>query len=259
MTRWLTTLFVYTSAFVGAGLLATACDPSYQITSFRCDPSNPACPTDKFGTGAYQCCSDDPAALDLDDLSADALPGYVGKSGTGTPIFSAANNSLSRSGFCIDTGAVPPTAAIQDVGSGMGCPLPCNPTWSNSDVSAICGAGTVCCQTVELGDLDCALDPDLGDTGCWRPVTGGDITGQGGLGVTNWSASKHETHQDPNGIGCKAFVAGTPGATEGACFRRLSVADQRGFCQSGVCPLTDPAYRDACERKNDAEGRTSCG
>ena len=116
----------------------------------------------------------------------------------------------------------------------------------------------MCCQTVELGELDCGLDPSLGDSGCWRPVTGGDIEGFGGLDVSNWSGSKHDTHQDPGGKGCMDFVAATGGSAQ-ECFRRLSVANQRGFCQSGICPLTDPAYRDACERKNDAEGRTGCG
>lgn len=260
MTRWLTTLLVYTSAFVGAGMLATACDPTYGITSFRCDPKNPDCPSD-FGTGTYVCCSDDPAAIDLDDTSLAVLPDYVGGGGTGTPLFSGPNNNLSRSGFCIDTGAVPPTAAIQDAGTGFGCPLPCNPTWSSADVQAVCGAGTICCQTVELGEKDCALDPDLGNNGCWRPVTGNDISGFGGLDVSSWNPSAHDTHQDPNGSGCTAFVTAAGGTQSDltACFRRLTTANQRGFCQSGVCPLTDPAYRDACERKNDAEGRTGCG
>jgi hypothetical protein len=259
VTRWLTTLLVYTSAFVGAGLLATACDPSYGVTSFRCDPANSDCPSD-FGTGSYVCCSDDPAALDLGDLGAAVLPGYSGKSG-GTPLFSGVNNNLSRSGFCIDTAQVPPNAAIQDAGSGFGCPLPCNPTWSNSDVQSVCGSGTVCCQTVELEDADCALDPDLGNGGCWRPVTGNDIQGFGGVDASAWNPSAHVTHQDPNGAGCVAFVTANGGGSDAqnACFRRLTVADQRGFCQSGVCPLTDPAYRDACERKNDAEGRAGCG
>jgi hypothetical protein len=251
VTRWLTTLLVYTSAFVGAGLLATACDPSYPITSFRCDPSNPNCPTDKFAsnTGAYVCCSDDPAAIDPDDLTA-ALPGYNG-GGTGTPLFSGINNQFSTSGYCIDI--------------GQGCPLPCNPTWSNSEVAEVCGSGTVCCQTQELGDLDCVLDPDLGDSGCYRPVTGTDIQGLGGLNSTDWSPSDHDTHQSPNGSGCVDFVtaSGLTGAEAtaltNACFRRMSVANQRGFCQSGGCPLTVPEYRDACERKNDSEGRTGCG
>lgn len=261
MTRWLTTLFVYTSAFVGAGLLATACDPTYAVTSFRCNPSAPDCPTDKYGTGDYVCCSDDPAALNVDDLTAAALPGYVGKNGDGTPLFSGANNHLSTSGFCIDISQVPPSAAIGDPGSGQGCPLPCNPTWAKADVAAICGAGTVCCQTQELGELDCALDPELGDQGCWRPVTGGDINiFSTGLKVSDWSPADHVTHQGPSGKGCTAFVAAEGGddALLEACYQRLSVANQRGFCQAGVCPLTNPAYVDACERKNAAEGLTGC-
>lgn len=264
VTRWLTTLLVYTSAFVGASLLATACDPSYPITSFRCDPSNPACPDDKFasGSGNYVCCSDDPAAINLKDPDAAVLPKYNSGGGTGTPLFSGPTNHLSTSGFCIDLSVVPPNAAIQDVGSGQGCPLPCNPTWSKSQVTDVCGSGTVCCQTQELGDLDCVLDPSLGNNGCWRPITGSDITGLGGLNATNWSSSAHDTHQGPNGSGCKDFVAlADPNNKdlERACFSRLNVANQRGFCQSGACPLDVPEYRDACERKNDAEGRSGCG
>jgi hypothetical protein len=260
VTRWLTTLFVYTSAFIGAACLATACDPSYNITSFRCDPANPACP-DKYGSGGpYVCCSDDAAAIDLSDPGAAVLPAYIGKSGTGTPLFSGPNNHLSRSGFCIDSTKVPPSAAIQDAGSGQGCPLPCNPTWSSSDVATVCGGGTVCCQTVEIGEQDCGFDPALGDAGCWRPITGNDIEGFGGLDVSNWSPSKHDTHQDPSGRSCQDFVAAAGDeAALNQCFRRLSVANQRGFCQSGTCPLTAPGYRDACERKNDAEGKTGCG
>lgn len=263
VTRWLSTLLVYTSAFIGAGLLATACDPSYPITSFRCDPSNPVCPTDKYGSasGQYVCCSDDPAAIDLDDTMLAVLPGYIGGDGTGTPLFSGPTNNLSSSGFCIDVGVVPPDAAIQDAGPGQGCPLPCNPTWTSEQVGDVCGSGTVCCQTQELGELDCVLDDALGDGGCWRPVTGVDISGLGGLDITNWSSSAHDTHQSPNGKGCADFVLAVGGndALQDACFRRMGVANQRGFCQSGGCPLTVPEYRDACEQKNDAEGRTSCG
>jgi len=262
VTRWLTTLLVYSSAFVGASLFATACDPSYEITSFRCDPSNPSCPTDKFasGGGQYVCCSDDAAAMNLSDPTEQVLPAYLGKNGTGTPLFSGINNHLSRSGFCIDVSAVPPSAAIQDQGSGQGCPLPCNPTWSNADIATVCGGGTVCCQTQELGELDCALDMTLGASGCWRPVTGGDIEGFGGAEASDWSPSDHDTHQDPNGKSCSDFVTAGGGdqAALAQCFRRLGVANQRGYCQSGICPLTDPAYLDACERKNAAEGRTGC-
>jgi hypothetical protein len=258
VTRWLTTLLIYGSAFVGAGLLATACDPSYGITSFRCDPSNPSCPSDKYGTGTYVCCSDDPAALDSSDPDAAVLPKYSDGSGTGTPLFSAANNHLSKSGFCIDTSVVPLSAAITDVGTGQGCPLPCNPTWGKADIATVCGPGTICCQTQELGEDDCALDPSLGDNGCFRPVTGGDIDGFGGLDVSGWNSSAHDTHQDPNGTGCLAFIGGDNKQALEGCFKRLSVADQRGFCQSGTCATDDPSYLSACQRMNLAQGLTNC-
>lgn len=261
MTRWLTTLLVYGCGFLGAGLLATACDPSYNITSFRCDPGDGNCPSDKYGTGTYVCCSDDPAALDVDAPTEPVLPGYAGGKGTGTPLFSGPNNHLSKSGFCIDTSKVPLDAAIADPGTGQGCPLPCNPTWASADITAICGPGTVCCQSQELGEADCALDPELGDNGCYRPVRGNDITGFGGLNVSSWNPAAHETHQDPNGRGCQAFITGVGGdqvALE-ECFRRLSVADQRGFCQSDSCGLDDPTYLSPCERMNLAQGLTNCG
>ena len=263
MTRWLTTLLIYGSAFVGAGLLATACDPSYAITSFRCDPSQPDCPSDKYAQGKanYVCCSDDPAALDFNDPTATVLPKYVGGNGTGTPLFSGPANSLSKSGFCIDVSVVPLSAAIADPGPGQGCPLPCNPTWGQADVSSVCGPGTICCQTQELGEDDCALDPALGDNGCYRPVTGGDINELGGLDVSGWNSSAHDTHQDPNGAGCQAFVASVGGSSQALteCYRRLSVADQRGFCQSGSCEIdSDPSYLSACARMNLAQGLTNC-
>lgn len=267
MPSWLTTAVFYVSAFATAAVFATACDPSYGITTFRCDPSHPDCPT-KYGTGTYMCCSDDPAALDLSDTGVTALPSYGG--GTGIPLFAAANNDLSSSGFCIDTGQVPPGAGITDPGAGAGCPLPCNPKWSSADITAVCGSGTSCCASVEIEEADCGFDPSLGDAGCWRAVTGGDIQGLGGIDVSDWSASDHVTHQDPGGGGCEDFVATQAAAISGAgltaqqalfaCFRQLSVADQRGFCQGAMdCPLANPAYRDACEQQNDAMGLLGCG
>ena len=270
MPSWLKTGFLYASAFATAAVFATACDPSYGITAFRCDPSNPLCPS-KYGGGNYVCCSDDPAALDLsnlDDLS--ARPTWASTPGPGIPLFSGAANSLSSSGFCIDISGVPLDAAINEQGPGLGCPKACNPTWASSDIAAVCGAGTSCCATVELGDLDCGFDPDMGDSGCWRPVTGGDITGLGGIDASDWSTSDHATHQDPGGGGCEAFVTGQAAAIANAgvstqdarvaCFRRLSVANQRGYCQGPMdCPLANPLYRDACEQKNDLEGRVNCG
>jgi hypothetical protein len=249
-----------------ANLFATACDPSYGITAFRCDPSNPTCPS-KYGDGTYVCCSDDPAAIDLAAPNELALPNYATMGGTGIPLFSAEANSLSSWGFCIETAQVPIDAGIASPGPGLGCPKPCNPTWEATDITAVCGAGTSCCATVEIEESDCALDPD---TQCWRPVTGGDIMGLGGADVSDWSSSDHATHQDPAGGGCDTFVMGQAAAISAAgltsqearvaCFRKLSVANQRGFCQGPMeCPLANPLYRDACEQINDREGRTNCG
>ena len=270
MPSWLKTAFLYGAGFFTAALLATACDPSYGITSFRCDPSSSDasnCPSD-FGTGTYVCCSDDPAALDLADIEAQALPSYGG--GSGSPLFASGHNNLSASGFCIDTSSIPADAGIAELGAGLGCPLPCNPTWNADDITAVCGGGTSCCATVEIQDLDCGFDPGMGDGGCWRPVTGNDILGLGGVDASDWSASDHATHQDPGGSGCQQFVTAAaadiaaaglePADVQVACFRQLSVANQRGYCQGAMeCPLANPAYRDACEQRNDAEGRVGCG
>lgn len=268
MPTWLKTVPLFASAFLTAAVFATACDPSYGITSFRCDPSAANCPT-KYGGGPYVCCSDDPAAVDLNDTSVlKPAPTYAG--GSGIALYSGANNDKSSSGFCIETGQVPPDAAIAEPGAGQGCPLPCNPTWSAAEITAVCGNGTSCCATVEIQESDCGLDMSLGDAGCWRPVTGGDIQGLGGINVSDWSASDHATHQDPGGGGCEDFVATQAGAISSAglssqdaliaCFERLTVANQRGFCQGPMdCPLANPAYRDACEQINDREGRTGCG
>ena len=262
MPSWLKTALIYGVGFLSATVIATACDPSYGITSFRCDPSVGDCPD-----GNFVCCSDDPASVFLAEIGTDSLPTYVG--GNGIPLFSGSQNNLSSSGFCIDTSQVPPSAAIQDPGAGFGCPLPCNPTWSADDISTVCGAGTSCCATVEIGELDCGFDPSLGNAGCWRPVTGNDIMGLGGADVSDWSASDHDTHQDPGGTGCTTFVTAAAaeisaaGATGEealfACFRELTVANQRGFCQGAMaCPLDDPNYIDACEQRNLLEGLAGC-
>jgi len=109
------------------------------------------------------------------------------------------------------------------------------------------------------------LDPELGDSGCWRPVTGADIGS-----LSNWGPLEHATHQDP-GLpadgACASLVAGLPSeldadAVRSACVRRLTVANQQGFCLAGagvnVCPEADPSYRDACERLNDEQARSGC-
>lgn len=251
----------------GAGF-GLGCPSGGVSTTFRCDPSGaePRCPAD------YLCCSDDPAAVDLDGL-AGALPAYEGREGgSGVPLFSGLNNSASYRGLCIREGAVPPQGALPE-GPSAGCPVPCNPTWAAEEITEICGVGALCCQTVELEPEDCVLDPGLGDEGCWRPVHGGDIQGLGGADLTVWAPQAHGTAQDPGGSRCRAFVEGvdpelfTDGLTEDAllraCYRQLGVADQRGLCIGGAgvnaCPLAQPGYRDACEQRNDADGRTGCG
>jgi hypothetical protein len=232
-----------------------------------CDSSSPAACESAGGL----CCSDDPAALLLEDLDAQVTPQYQGGAGEGIPLFSGGNNPLSRWGMCVAAGSVPQGDALDDV-NAQGCPIPCNPNWDAADVALICGPARVCCQTVELGPEDCALDPDLGDSGCWRPVTGNDVMGLGGLDSSNWSSTDHATHQDPNGTSCQQFASGLPaevladyGLTDQdvfvACVRRLGVADTRGMCTSAdaACPFAAPSYRDACEQRNDVEGRTGCG
>ncbi|MCA9697056.1 MAG: hypothetical protein KC431_06000, partial [Myxococcales bacterium] len=158
MSYWAKVLTVYGGVLIGAASLTLACDPSYPSTGFRCSPSDgaSACP-DSLN---YLCCSDDPAAIDVNDLDAFVTPKYSGGGGVGLPLFSAAANSLSKSGFCIESGSVPINAAI--VEGAVGCPIPCNPTWDAGSVAQVCGGGSVCCQTVELETKDCAFDPSLG-------------------------------------------------------------------------------------------------
>ncbi|KIG12949.1 hypothetical protein DB30_00905 [Enhygromyxa salina] len=231
----------------------------------RCDPAA-AAPC--AGAGTQMCCSDDPAAVSLEDLAASVTPAYLGRGGEGTPIFSGGNNGFGRSGTCVTQGSIPPAVALADP-NAEGCPVPCNPTWSASQISATCGPAAACCQAQALETQDCAFDPMLGDAGCWRPVTGGDIVGLGGADASNWSAGNHATHQDPGGAGCEAFVNVIPqpvldgnGITAPdvlfACFRRLSVANQRGYCRSGGVDACD-VFADPCAAMNEAEARTGCG
>jgi hypothetical protein len=268
--RLLNSLLVHGAAFGVAVLVSTGCPPpDYPATAFRCSPGGEEpCPE------GYICCSDDPAALDLDNLDAFVLPKYLGRGGTGSPLFSGGNNSLSITGMCIAEGAVSAQGALADNGA-QGCPVPCNPNWETADVTEVCGDNTICCQTVELEPEDCVLDSSLGDAGCYRPVTGTDIMGLGGLNATEWKGTEHATHQDPGGVNCRTFVSGvsadvldangiTAKQLESACYRRLTVADARGFCLGksasvSACPLEQPTYRDACEQRNAAEGRSGCG
>ncbi len=254
-------LLAHAAVFGIALTISAACKVEYPTTAFRCSPAGgaPHCPD------GYQCCSDDPAAIDLDDITAFVTPEYEMRGGQGVPLFSGGNNSLSRTGMCVREGSVPIQGALIDTGA-QGCPIPCNPKWDSDTVEDICGNDTICCQTVELEPEDCVED----ENGCYRPVTGNDIEELGGLDATTWSAAEHRTHQDPGGKGCGTFVAGVSasiledkGITEQQllreCYRRLTVADQRGFCLGGnatACPLAQGTYADACEQLN--QGRPGC-
>jgi len=196
-------------------------NPSGFCSPFAQDPA--ACPTD------YVCCSDDPATTQ------GRLPNYFGQAideTFGEPIFSGDRNALSHSGQCVDLGFASPLA--------NGCPVPCNPTWTQAQVATICGVGLSCCafRTVDP-DRDCVLDPQ---TSRWRSVRGSDIGG-----LSKWG-SAHSTNQDPLGESCIAFatVDGVPVKERlDDCFDQLSVADQRGFCYQG-CACAE----DLCDMKN---------
>ena len=189
---------------------------------------------------AYFCCSDDPAA------AGGELPAYVSSGGQGgTPIFSGLNNAMGTSGMCVRTSDLPAGAGLSEP-AAESCPVPCNPTWSDTDVDIVCGGDRVCCQTRAIQPEDCVQDED----GLWRPVTGADIF----TGLSDWSPVRHETHQDPGGQGCATFAGSTDVAdpTFSDCLEQLSVADQRGFCLAlgpgQACPGADAL--DACEQIN---------
>lgn len=222
---------------VGLGaVVATSCiNVDYPTVAFRCNPrQSENCPE------THVCCSDDPAAV------GGALPDYMGKgiSGSAQPIFSGINNALGTSGMCVRTDDIPPGSGLLEP-NVANCPIPCNPTWSDSDISAVCGPTRVCCQTVALDPKDC-----INDGGTWRPVSGEDI-GQG----TNWANAVHATHQDPGGVGCTTFAMGMPsGPVWEDCVAQLTVADQRGFCMAlgpgQLCPTEQPGFLDACTQIN---------
>jgi hypothetical protein len=268
-------LLGHTVVFGVAITISSSCGVIYPATAFRCSPfaGAEACPTE--GKKEYQCCSDDPAAILLTETGVDdfVTPNYLGRGGDGTAMFSAGNNPLSKSGMCIEKLSVAAPFALAEA-NAAGCPVPCNPTWSTSDIAAVCGAGIFCCQTTELEAKDCVLDPSLGDNGCFRPVTGSDIGIIGTTNLSSWAGDEHATHQDPSGLNCEVFVAGLlpsgvlaqqnlePEDVLEQCYRRLTVANQRGFCIGGPgvfgCPLAQPTYIDACEQQNVNNFLTGC-
>lgn len=231
---------------VGLGaVVATSCiGVEYPTVAFRCNPrQSDNCPEEHF------CCSDDPAAV------GGGLPDYADKDipGGKTPYFSGVNNGLGTSGLCVRLSDIPVGAGLVDPGA-LNCPIPCNPTWTNSDIADVCGGGRQCCQTVEITEADCVQDSD----GTWRPATGNDIS----RGLTNWSPGRHDTHQDPNGIGCEQFAAGDM-TIFNECVAELTVANQRGFCMSlqpgQYCPTSLDTFIDACERLNGGPGGSPDG
>jgi hypothetical protein len=182
-------------------------------------------PRESGEANGFRCCSDDPAAVGGE------LPSYQGRQDLGsTPLFADNNNHLGVSGMCVRTADIPAGFTLV-APNAAGCPVPCDPTWSDADIAAVCGRESFeCCQTRELQPEDCVLDPE---TNQWRPATGDDVF----FGLTTWSPSAHATHQDPNGVGCTELF-GSMGAGWEDCIHQLHVADRRGYCMSVAgCPL----------------------
>lgn len=187
------------------------------------------------------------------------MPAYEGKGITGSPpLYADAANGAGTSGMCVFREDVPPGASLGSA-AASGCPIPCNPTWSDATVATVCPPMFICCQTQDLGPKDCVQTED--GTGTFRPVTGADIGATGGpdhvLPRTSWNNVAHDTHQDPNGTVClKVAGCATQADCDGnavftECITHLSVADQRGFCLfAQQCPTDLPTYIDACEAMN---------
>jgi len=233
---------------LGATVAASCIQVEYSLFAFQCDPRSPKnCPTTHF------CCSDDPATQN------GLLPEYgrdVSDADSDTPIFSSNNNSLSARGMCVDPEAlvgvntdwlIPVEGANGngDIGQ-FPCPIPCNPTWTNSQISDVCGADLTCCQTVELGPKDCVYDEITEE---YRPVNASDIGEMDVTPETRWSPSAHDTHQDPNGTNCMRFADGNMDAYAD-CIAQLTVANERGFCLRSCDTMLPPDYVDPCEAMN---------
>jgi hypothetical protein len=204
-----------------------------------------ACNPRASGEASHKCCSSDPATAD------GQLPAYEGKGITGSePLYAGAVNYAGTWGMCVNTTDIPAGFGLLE-DAAENCPIPCNPTWSANDVANVCGAGRVCCQTIELGPKDCVQDED----GTWRAVRGTDIGSDLIEPRTNWNAVAHDTHQDPNGTVCLKYAKGDPATAEfQECIKYLNVADQRGFCMGlgpgQACAAAVPSYVDVCEAMN---------
>ena len=239
-------LVLVNGAAMGLGaVVATSCiGVDYPLVAFRCNPKQESnCPDTHF------CCSDDPAA------PGGAKPDYMGKNidGGEKPYFSGENNGLGVSGMCVDVDQIAGQGLMEF--AAVNCPIPCNPTWDDAWIDDVCGNTRVCCQTVELEQKDCVLDPD---TNMYRPVSGDDIgvtNPNTGAVITQWRPNDHVTHQDPNGSSCLALAMGNQNSELFQdCVRQLTVANQRGFCMQLAagqgCPTNQPGYVDACTQLN---------
>jgi hypothetical protein len=111
------------------------------------------------------------------------------------------------------------------------------------------------------------IDAGIGEPAVMRLLV---IVCLAGLDATTWASTSHATHQDPSGLGCESFANGVASLvglsvsdvlTE--CYRRLTVANQRGACFDALeldsCPFAAPNYIDACEQRNLDDGLTGCG
>lgn len=277
---------VISAVFVSSTAFSAACiTVDYPEIAFRCNPSlgSDACPD------GYQCCSDDPAAYDTSQgTTIGVVPDYDAAPGSRTrqPMFSEANNVISRTGMCVSDsviGDLAANAAGLEQPPSVGCPRPCNPSWGQSDVQAVCrvnglGQTNLCCETVELDVTDCVFD---GDLDCFRPVSGLDLNVDGNtppavlervdssgniiVGSTvTWVEGDHATMQGANGSSCLIFAnQDTSSSLYIQCVRALSVANQRGYCLErndavgvATCPLKSGGYVDACEQLNTANGKS---
>lgn len=245
------------SLSAAAGLTIACVDVAYPNKAFRCNPAGPSptCPDGFF------CCSDDPTVdpyTDAERTDPGALPNFAEHKIDGKewaiPLFAGENNKLSHSGMCVKLNTDPQT--IKGT-AAAGCPIPCNPKWSNEAIAKVCGdEKSACCQTVQLDAKDCVPE---GPNKCTRAVVGSDVFSDPQL--SNWSGSAHRTHQDPGGLECaKRYEKGKDKWSN--CVRKLTVADQRGFCIAPIesngkkeraqCPLKKASYQDACEILNSS-------
>ncbi|MCX4240930.1 hypothetical protein [Paraliomyxa miuraensis] len=219
-------------AVIVGGVVGHGCgdlEPGVPLVAARCDPSSMA-PDNCLDLTV--CCSDDPATV--------AGP-------EGEPLFFGEHNERSRSGFCVRVSDI----AGQGLSEPEGCPIPCNPTWYDQVIDAVCGSGRQCCQSVELHEDDCVFDSVQGR---WRPADGRDALAslEGG---GDWRPTPNSTHQDPDFAGCEAHAGGDRGSQAFRdCVVRLGTAAHRGYCMAlGLnqrCPAEEADYIDACEAMN---------